>query len=89
MTSQVQLQQRIAENEAEKRICSYESVRFALEERIADVFSNASKSQALSSFPASERTGVPSLRPSSAATGPRSSRWRRSRWRQADSSVIG
>lgn len=58
MTNQVQLQQCIAENEAAKRICSYESVRFALEERIADVFSKASKSQALSSFPASERNTI-------------------------------
>ena len=58
MTNQVQLQRRIAENEAAKRICSYESVRRALEERIADVFSKATQSQALSSFPALERNTI-------------------------------
>ena len=58
MTNQVQLQQRIAENEAAKRICSYESVRRALEERIVDVFSKAAQSKALSSFPTSERNTI-------------------------------
>jgi hypothetical protein len=58
MTNLVQLQQRMAENEAAKKICSYESVRSGLEERIESVFSKASRSGALSSFSTSERNAI-------------------------------
>ena len=58
ITNQAELQQRIAENEMAKKICSYESLRVGLEERIEKVFSKAAKSQALSSFPASERNAI-------------------------------
>ena len=58
ITNQVELQRRIEENEVAKNVCSYESLRAGLEERIADVFSKASKSQALSSFPALERNTI-------------------------------
>ena len=58
MTNQMQLLQRTAENEAAKKICSYESQRAGLEERIAKVFSKAAQSKALSSFPATERNAI-------------------------------
>jgi hypothetical protein len=58
MTNQIQLQQRMVENEAAKKTCSYENVRGVLEERIENVFSKASRSAALAAFPANERNSI-------------------------------
>ena len=58
ITNQVELQQRRAANRAAAEMRGYQIALFTLEERIQTVFSKASKSQALSSFPASERNTI-------------------------------
>jgi hypothetical protein len=58
ITNQVELQQRRASNQAAAEMRGYQIALYALEERIQTAFSKASKSQALSSFPASERNTI-------------------------------
>ena len=58
ITNQVELQQRRAANRAAAEMRGYQIALFTLEERIQTVFSKASKSQALSSFPALERNTI-------------------------------
>ena len=58
ITNQVELQQRRAVNLETAEMRDYQIALFTLEERIQTVFSKASKSQALSSFPALERNTI-------------------------------
>jgi hypothetical protein len=58
ITNQVELQQRRASSQVAAEMRGYQIALYALEERIQTAFSKASKSQALSSFPASERNTI-------------------------------
>lgn len=58
ITNQTELQQRRSANCAAAEMRGYQIALYALEERIQHVFSKASKSQVLSSFPSAERNAI-------------------------------